>query len=194
MTFRGSMFTLTGVLAGGIIGWVIFPFALYSSHPQPFRFSHKVHAADQSMSCDMCHQFADDGRFLGVPDAQKCAECHSTALGTTNDEATLVDEYIGKGRDIPWRVYSRLPDNAYFSHAAHVKGAGLGCEECHGPHGTSDSLRVYEANRITGESRDVWGRNISGIPSERWETMKMDRCVRCHADHHHAGGCVECHK
>jgi hypothetical protein len=195
MTFRSTIIIPAGVILGGLIGWVIFPLALYSTAPQPLRFSHKIHTGEQAgMSCDACHAFSDDGRFLGIPSERKCAECHSAAIGSTGDEATLVNTYITPGRPLPWKVYSRMPDNAYFSHAAHVRNAGLKCEECHGPHGSSDSLRTYAANRITGESRDIWGRSISGVPAQPWETMKMSRCVRCHEDHGHTGGCLECHK
>ena len=53
---------------------------------------------------------------------------------------------------------------------------------------------VVEVNRISGYSRDIWGPSISGIPSEPWQGMKMDRCVRCHAEQNRVDGCVACHK
>jgi menaquinone reductase, multiheme cytochrome c subunit len=195
MTARTSAFVVTGILLGGILGWIIFPLALYSSEPQPVSFSHYVHTgAGAGLTCDVCHGFDAEGRFLGIPDVHKCAECHSSAIGTTPSEAALIATYVTPDREIPWHTYNRLPDNAYFSHAAHVRQAGLACSDCHGTHGTSDSLQSYDENRITGESRDVWGRENIDFTGTASTGKKMDRCVRCHAEHDHAGGCVECHK
>ncbi len=86
-------------------------------------------------------------------------------------------------RPIPWRVYARQPDNVHFPHAVHVKRAGLACARCHGPHGTTDALRPFEQNRVSGYSRDV-GRG-----------MKMSDCEDCHARHGRAHtSCLACHR
>jgi menaquinone reductase, multiheme cytochrome c subunit len=177
------------------IGWVVFPQLLYKKESQPLEFSHAVHTGDKAgMSCEDCHGFSADGRFKGIPSVSKCSECHAAPLTESENEKRLVEAYITPNREIPWRVYSRQPDNAYFPHAIHVKSAGLQCIECHGPHGTSGSLQPYQVNRISGYSRDIWGPNISGIPSESWQGMKMDRCVRCHDNRGRRDGCIECHK
>jgi hypothetical protein len=192
---KSVLLILAGIVLGAGTGWILLPLALYKTEPQPFQFSHRVHAGDQGgMTCDNCHEFSPDGRFNGIPALDKCAGCHGTRMGATSDEQRLVEEYVTPGRPIPWQVYSRQPDNAHFPHAQHVKLAGLTCEECHGPRGTSDSMEVYQVNRISGYSRDIWGRNISGIPSRPWEGMKMDRCVGCHEKHGRADGCIDCHK
>ncbi len=178
-----------------VIGWFIFPMVLYKSEPQPIQFSHKVHTGEQAgMACEDCHVISDDGRFLGIPAVAKCAECHSSPIGESANEKSLVENYIIPNKEIPWHIYSRQPDNAYFSHASHVRLAHLKCEECHGPIGESARLKVYQVNRISGYSRDIWGENISGIPSHPWEGMKMDRCVHCHEKNGRRDGCIECHK
>ncbi len=195
MRFKGPMLFLAGILLALCIGWFAFPMALYKSEPQPLQFNHAIHTGEQnSMTCEMCHEFAADGTFKGIPSIAKCAECHSAPIGTTQNEKTLVEQYVTPQKEIPWKVYSRQPDNAYFPHAVHVKKAEIKCEECHGPHGSSDHLPVYQVNRISGYSRDIWGHNISGIPSHPWEGMKMDRCVRCHAERHRDDSCLDCHK
>lgn len=195
MKHRGIIMIIAGLALGIGTGWVLFPYALYTSEPQPIQFSHKIHAGEQAgMTCDNCHEFAVDGEFLGIPALDKCAGCHSAAIGSSPDEKRLVEEYVTPGKPVPWKVYSRQPDNVYFPHAAHVKVAGLACDVCHGPHGSSDSLRVYQANRLSGYSRDIWGRNISGFSNVAWEGMKMDKCVRCHASKGRTDGCVACHK
>jgi hypothetical protein len=90
----------------------------------------------------------------------------------------------------------------FFSHAAHINGAELDCITCHGDIGNSQSLKPYEANRITGYSRDIWGHNIAGIKRNTWDRMKMDDCAECHAKSGvHASSvqtgrdaCFVCHK
>ncbi len=195
MRFKGAVLFLSGVLASLTIGWFVFPAVLYRSEPQPMQFNHAIHTGEQNgMTCDMCHEIAANGTFRGIPAIAKCAECHSSAIGSSETEKVLVDQYVSPGKEIPWKVYSRQPDNAFFPHAVHVNRAELKCEECHGPHGASTSLPVYQVNRISGYSRDIWGRNISGLSSQPWEGMKMDRCVRCHAERRRDDSCLDCHK
>ena len=194
MKHRGAIVSAIGFGAALLVGWYLFPMALYETREQPMQFSHKVHGENAGMSCEDCHALADDGRFQGTAGLAKCAECHSTQLGETDGEKILVDRYVTPNREIPWLVYSRQPDNAYFPHASHIRLAGLACEDCHGQHGSSGQLRVLEVNRISGYSRDIWGPNISGLPSENWQGMKMSRCVNCHADNGRRDGCIDCHK
>jgi menaquinone reductase, multiheme cytochrome c subunit len=192
--------TGTWLLGGGFtfslaFGWFLFPYLLYKTEAQPLQFSHKTHTGDKvGMVCSDCHALAADGRFQGIPAVAQCSTCHASPVGTSSDEKVLVERYITPGKEIPWRVYSRQPDNAYFPHAVHLKLGELKCEDCHGPHGKSARLRDYQVNRISGYSRDIWGSNISGIPTEPWQGMKMDRCVRCHAQHGRRDGCIDCHK
>lgn len=194
-SFRSPAFLTAGVLFGAAIGWFLFPQLLYRSEPQPLQFSHLVHTGEKGgMACTDCHTTNEQGRFQGIPATAKCAECHAAPMGTTENEKNLVEQYITPNKEIPWHIYARQPDNAYFSHASHVTIGGMKCEACHGPHGSTDSLRVFQVNRVSGYSRDIWGKNISGIGSDPWEGMKMDKCVRCHAEQHRHDGCVACHK
>jgi menaquinone reductase, multiheme cytochrome c subunit len=186
------MLFVAGVAAALVIGWYAFPAALYKTEPQPMQFNHAIHTG--VASCDICHEFAGNGSFKGIPSTAKCAECHSTMIGSSENEKILIENYIVPKKEIPWKVYSRQPDNAYFPHAVHVKTAELKCDTCHGDHGSSTTLPVYQVNRISGYSRDIWGRNISGVSSHPWEGMKMDRCVRCHAERHRDDSCLDCHK
>jgi menaquinone reductase, multiheme cytochrome c subunit len=184
----GFVFTLA-------LGWVVLPELLYRTEPQPLDFNHKVHTGDQGgMACDVCHTFTDDGRFEGIPAVAKCAECHSSPIGDSHNEKALVDEFITPNKQIPWLVYARQPDNAYFSHAVHTKLAGLACEQCHGQHGASEKLAKYQVDRISGYSRDITGRTMLASASDPSKKMTMDSCVRCHANHSNRTGCIECHK
>lgn len=192
---RTPIVFILGLTVSLVFGWLVFPGLLYRSEPQPLGFSHSAHTGEQTgMTCDMCHEFGEAGEFKGIPSVSKCVDCHATAIGSTESERRLVEEYVVPGKEIPWKVYSRQPDNAYFPHAVHVTKAGVTCEECHGPHGSSDSLKVYQVNRITGYSRDIWGRDISGLFPPPGEGMKMDRCVSCHKERKVVDSCIDCHK
>ena len=172
------------------LGWFIFPYALYERTAQPIQFSHKVHAETAGLTCDNCHLLKDDGRFSGIPPLAKCAECHADIIGNSPHEKKLVEEYIKPKREIPWLAYSHQPQNVFFSHASHIKLAHLPCEECHGKHGTSDSLPDYEQNRITGYSRDIAGRALFGVQ----HGMTMNDCANCHTKHNIENTCLKCHK
>ena len=84
---------------------------------------------------------------------------------------------MAAGREIPWLVYARQPDNVYFSHAPHVKRAGIECRRCHGDHGLSATTPVYQFNRISTYSRNIWGPRIAGGGPNEWDSMKMSDCV-----------------
>lgn len=195
MKIKGFMLFLIGMGGALALGWYSFPRALYEKIDQPLQFSHKVHTGDAAgMKCADCHSLGEDGRFSGIPKLDKCSMCHSARMGSTNDEKILVEQYVTPNREIPWLVYSQQPENTYFPHAAHVKLAGLKCEQCHGQHGASDKLGPLEVNRISGYSRDIWGRSISRLRNREHEGMKMDDCIRCHAKSGRAEGCIDCHK
>lgn len=188
------LFPLAGLLVGLTTGWVFFPAVLYRSEEQPLQFSHAVHTDTGGMACADCHSFDADGRFVGIPTTAQCASCHADVMGETENEKRFVEEYVKTSREVPWKVYARQPDNAYFPHAAHVTRGGIACESCHGPHGTSTTLRPYQVNRITGYSRDIWGSSIARIGMEPWEGMKMDKCISCHRETERARACLDCHK
>jgi hypothetical protein len=186
---------LLGFAASMIFGWIIFPELLYSKKHQPIDYNHRVHLDLVDNGCQSCHYFREDGSFSGIPGLDNCAACHEEAQGESEEEAKLVEQYVKKGIEVPWLVYSRQPDCVFFSHAAHVKKKQIECIVCHGPIGQSTHSRVYEENRITGVSRDIWGKNIAGIKKHSWDRMKMDDCAECHAEvSGKKDACFVCHK
>ncbi len=180
------LFFLVGLIASLLVGWVAFPKLLYSEKKQPIDFNHVLHVETVDEGCESCHFLREDGSFSGVPKLAQCTECHEEAQGEDPEEIKFVTQYVEKGREVPWLVYSRQPNCVFFSHAAHVQIAKMDCVTCHGPVGASTHSRIYEENRITGISRDIWGKNIAGIKRNSWDRMKMDDCAECHAKE--AGG------
>ena len=195
MRNRGIVIFAAGLLGALGVGWLGFPAVLYQRTPQPFQFSHAVHTGEKGgMKCEDCHALREDGSFTGIPTLEKCAACHQAPLGTTKDEKYFVERYVTPNREIPWEVYSRQPENVWFSHASHLKLARLACRECHGDHGKTDKLRPFERNRISGYSRDIWGPSIVRLGWQPRRGMKMDDCVECHHQKGLNHSCMDCHK
>jgi len=196
MTRRAMVAVLAGLALALAFGWLAFPRLLYVQAAQPLQFSHKIHSSEATgLGCEDCHALRADGSFRGVPTVETCTQCHAEPVGETADEKRLVDEYVKPGREVPWRVYARQPDNVFFPHAPHLKRAGIACERCHGPHGTSEALRPFERNRVSGYSRDVWGPSLARVGREPWQGMKMGDCEGCHAERGvRATACLDCHR
>ena len=196
------LFFIFGLVVSLIVGWVVFPKLLYSQKKQPFDFNHALHNEEVDEECESCHFFREDGSYSGVPTLAQCIDCHEEVQGESPDEQILVEEYVAKEREVPWLIYSRQPDCVFFSHAAHVKLGNMECVTCHGNIGESESLKVYQENRISGYSRDIWGNNIGGFKRNSWDRMKMDDCSECHQKENvnqgsvqtQKGGCFVCHK
>ncbi len=190
------LFFLVGFIASLVVGWVVFPQLLYSQKKQPFEFNHVVHNEAVDDGCESCHFFREDGTFAGVPKLAQCVDCHEEAQGEDPNEEIFIKEYVEKEKEVPWLIYSKQQDCVFFSHAAHVKSkAAMECKTCHGPIGESEKLGPYEENRITGLSRDVWGKSIGGFKSNTWDSMKMDVCANCHEKETGSkGACFQCHK
>ena len=208
-SFGVWVFLLIGLISSLIIGWVIYPIALYSKQPQPMNFNHALHlnpdkvdgieGDTEAEKCLFCHAFRDDGTFSGIPRLAKCMECHDdpdSPLGETQREKEFLKKYVANEKEIPWKSYYRQPDCVYFSHIAHVKMGEMDCQTCHGDHGETETLPSYRFNLLTGYSINIWGKNIAGYKTNTWDRMKMDDCAECHTKtgHEENNACFVCHK
>jgi len=194
MSRNALMFGL-GLAVMLCVGWVGFPRALYVQRQQPLEFRHKTHAEKSGIAdCNECHALQTDGSFAGIPAMDKCASCHSEKIGESKNEALLVNNYIKTGHETPWLVYAAQPANVWFSHAIHLRRAGLQCSDCHGNYGVSDELKIYQVNRISGYSRDIWGHSMSRFRRAPGDGMKMSDCEDCHHQRRVEVGCLGCHK
>jgi menaquinone reductase, multiheme cytochrome c subunit len=192
---RNSLLFALGLAAALLFGWLAFPRALYVQRHQPLEFRHQTHAEKSGVAqCSECHALRDDGSFAGIPSLATCTACHSEAIGTSPAEATLVQKYVKPGVETPWLVYARQPANVWFSHAVHIRRANLACTECHSTYGQTDEIRLYELNRISGYSRDIWGHSISRLRRAPHDGMKMSDCEDCHRRHNLTVSCLGCHQ
>lgn len=127
---------------------------------QPVKFSHMVHAGQNHIDCQYCHNSAEFSKSAGIPAASVCLNCHMVVREGTRSgryEINKIFAALENKKPIPWiRVYN-LPDHAFFSHAQHVGAGKLACQTCHGP--------VEQMDRIVQ------------VPD-----LSMGWCVNCHRE------------
>lgn len=123
--------------------------------PQPVPFRHDLHSGQLSIDCRYCHSTVERAADAGMPSAQTCMSCHSQVwVGASVLEP--VRSSFTLGQPIQWTSVHRLPDYAYFHHAAHVT-KGVACETCHG--------------RVDQMPKTV-----------KTQTLSMGWCLDCHRD------------
>ena len=123
----------------------------------------------------------EDGRFAGIPPVASCAECHAEPQGQSADEKRLVEEYVKPGREIPWLVYARQPDNVRFPHAVHVEGRGdrlRALPRLARQRATRCAPTRRTASAATAATSGARRCRDSGAPRQG---MKMSDCEGCHA-------------
>lgn len=113
---------------------------------QPIKFSHKIHAGDNEIACQYCHNTVEKSRHAGIPSVNVCMNCHKGISKTANDgsEAQIAKIYNAAGfnpktgvYDMPqnplkWIKVHNLPDHVYFNHKQHVVVGKQECATCHG--------------------------------------------------------------
>lgn len=113
---------------------------------QPVKFSHKVHAGNNRIDCEYCHNLAERSKSAGIPPTSLCLNCHSLVVEGTRSgkfEIAKVRNAVEAGTPIRWIKVHNLPDYVFFSHAQHVKVGKLECSECHGPVEEMDVVYQY---------------------------------------------------
>jgi hypothetical protein len=79
--------------------------AALSQHPwsprrdvvQPVPFSHPVHAGDNRIPCQYCHEYARRSQTAGVPPIQRCVGCHAHEGRAGSLEAVTQTRHPGLG-------------------------------------------------------------------------------------------------
>jgi len=113
---------------------------------QPIKFSHKIHAGDNEIACQYCHNGVEKSRHSGIPTVNICMNCHKGIQeGPNTGKTEIAKIYAAAGYDpstgkydlskanpIRWIKVYNLPDHVYFSHQQHVVVGKLECEKCHG--------------------------------------------------------------
>jgi mono/diheme cytochrome c family protein len=120
-------------------------------HPeQPIKFSHKIHAGDNEIACQYCHNTVEKSRHAGIPSVNVCMNCHKGIQeGPTTGKTEIAKIYHAAGFDpanpskwdpsdaskhnpLQWLKVHNLPDHVYFNHSQHVVVGKIDCAKCHG--------------------------------------------------------------
>lgn len=113
---------------------------------QPIKFSHKIHAGDNEISCQYCHSSVEKSRHAGIPSVNICMNCHKgIQKGPQYGETEIAKIYQAAGYDVASGAYDKskqnplkwikvhnLPDHVYFNHSQHVVVGKIDCATCHG--------------------------------------------------------------
>ena len=128
----------------GVWNWLMWIGVYKGYEPeQPIYFSHKIHAGDNGIDCQLCHSGAKYGKVSEIPSMNVCMNCHRTiseyngkyiepgkskdfydgeikkiyaAVGWDADK----QQYTGKTQPVEWTRIHNMPDFVYFNHSQHV--------------------------------------------------------------------------
>ena len=137
---------------------------------QPIAFNHLKHTGELGLACDFCHQYVTSGAHAGLPSEEKCAMCHRTTQGSS-EEAARVTELVEAGAPIRFNKLFVMPDHVFYTHRRHVAIAELECTECHGA--------IAETERP---------------PDRALVRITMDTCMDCHRERGQTLNCNACHR
>ncbi len=140
-----GILVLLGIFAAyGIWNWLMW-IGVYKGYKpeQPIYFSHKIHAGENKIDCQLCHSSAKYGKVSEIPSMNVCMNCHRNIseykgkymepgkdkafydgeiqkiyAATGWDPAT--QQYTGKTKPVEWVRIHNMPDFVYFNHAQHV--------------------------------------------------------------------------
>lgn len=113
---------------------------------QPIKFSHKIHAGDNEIACQYCHNTVEKSRHAGIPSVNVCMNCHKGIQeGPTTGKTEIAKIHAAAGFDpatgkydesksnpLKWIKVYNLPDHVYFNHSQHVVVGKQECATCHG--------------------------------------------------------------
>ena len=141
---KGVLVVLGILAAYGIWNWLMW-IGVYKGYKpeQPIYFSHKIHAGENKIDCQLCHSSAKYGKVSEIPSMNVCMNCHRTISEYTGkymepgkDKAFYDGEiqkiyaatgwdpasqqYTGKTQPVEWVRIHNMPDFVYFDHSQHV--------------------------------------------------------------------------
>jgi mono/diheme cytochrome c family protein len=141
---KGLLAVLAILATYGVWNWIMW-IGVYKGYKpeQPIYFSHKIHAGENKIDCQLCHSSAKYGKVSEIPSMNVCMNCHRTIseyngkyLEPGKDKAFYDGEikkiyehtgwdsekqqYTGKTSPVEWTRIHNMPDFVYFNHSQHV--------------------------------------------------------------------------
>ncbi len=162
---------------------------------QPIYFSHKIHAGDNKIDCQMCHSSAKYGKVSEIPSVNVCMNCHRTIseyngkyMEPGKDKAFYDGEiqkiyqaagwdpatqsYTGKTQPIEWVRIHNMPDFVYFNHAQHVVAGEQSIISAHNKKNPNDQIDVV-CKACHGKVDTM---NVVAMAND----FTMGWCIDCH--------------
>lgn len=194
---KGILVLLAIFAAYGVWNWMMWVGVYKGYKPeQPIYFSHKIHAGENKIDCQLCHSGAKYGKVSEIPSMNVCMNCHRNIseyngkyMEPGKDKAFYdgeiqkiyaatgwnpeTQQYTGKTKPIEWTRIHNMPDFVYFNHSQHV---------------------------VAGEKVIISGYNKKN-PNDKIDVV----CKACHgkvdtmnvvqmANDFTMGWCIECHR
>ena len=145
---KGVLVVLGVLAAYGLWNWLMW-IGVYKGYKpeQPIYFSHKIHAGENKIDCQLCHSSAKYGKVSEIPSMNVCMNCHRNIseyngkyMEPGKDKAFYDGEiqkiyaatgwdpasqqYTGKTKPVEWTRIHNMPDFVYFNHSQHVVAGG----------------------------------------------------------------------
>lgn len=169
---------------------------------QPIKFSHKVHAGDNKISCFYCHYGAEQSKFAGIPPANVCTNCHVLIKEGTHSGKYEIDKLyqaIDNNKPIRWVKVHNLPDHVFFSHEQHVAVGKIDCAKCHGDVAKMDQIKqvsdlsmgfCVNCHRQTAVQ---FNNKFYGKYEQLHKDMRSGKITRATAENIGGTDCMKCH-
>ena len=185
--------TVMGLLAVlalyGIWNWLMWVGVYKGYQPeQPIYFSHKIHAGENKIDCQLCHSSAKYGKVSEIPSVNVCMNCHKgiaeykgkyieegkdrafyTAEIKKIYEAAGWDEgsqsYTGKTKPIEWVRIHNMPDFVYFNHSQHV---------------VAGEQTIMKAKKVDVVCKACHGQVQEMDKVQMANSFTMGWCIECH--------------
>ena len=191
---------LLGLLAAlalyGIWNWLMW-IGVYKGYKpeQPIYFSHKIHAGENKIDCQVCHSSAKYGKVSEIPSMNVCMNCHRNIseyngkyLEPGKDKAfydaeiqkiyqhtgwdPAAQKYTGKTEPVEWVRIHNMPDFVYFNHSQHVVAGEKAIIAAHN--------KKYPDNKIDVVCKACHGKVDTMNVVQMANDFTMGWCIECH--------------
>lgn len=188
---------LLGVLAFyGVWNWLMWIGVYKGYQPeQPIHFSHKIHAGENKIDCQLCHSGAKYGKVSEIPSMNVCMNCHRNIseykgkyMEPGKDKAfydaeiqkiyaatgwdPAKQQYTGKTQPVEWVRIHNMPDFVYFNHSQHVVAGEQAIITAHNKKNPNDKIDVV-CKACHGKVDTM---NVVKMAND----FTMGWCIECH--------------
>ncbi|GGG43725.1 c-type cytochrome [Epilithonimonas arachidiradicis] len=195
---KGVIALLALFAAYGVWNWLMW-IGVYKGYApeQPIYFSHKIHAGENKIDCQLCHSSAKYGKVSEIPSVNVCMNCHRAIseykgkyIEPGKDREFYTGEikkiyaaagwdeskqaYTGKTTPIEWTRIHNMPDFVYFNHAQHVVA---------GEQAIISSFNAKQkdpANKIDVVCKACHGKIDTMNVVQMANNFTMGWCIECH--------------